>query len=120
MRGFYINLDYRTDRRAEVERELEGFGMERFSAIRHSDGLAGCAMSHVACLKLARERGYPEVLIFEDDFMWLGSRDIPDFPEDADVCCLAYNTRDLVPYNDHWSRATNIQTTSGYMARASM
>lgn len=24
MKGFYINLDHRTDRRAEVEKELEG------------------------------------------------------------------------------------------------
>ena len=38
-------------------------------------------MSHIACLKLAKERGYPEVMIFEDDFMWLGERTIPKLPE---------------------------------------
>ena len=39
-------------------------------------------MSHIECLKLARDRGYPEVLIFEDDFMWTGERVLPDLPAD--------------------------------------
>lgn len=57
MRGFYINLDRRTDRRAEIEKELEGLAMERFPAVSHPNGAIGCTMSHLACLKLARERG---------------------------------------------------------------
>lgn len=87
--------------------------MERFAAIAHSEGLVGCALSHIACLTMAKERGYPEVMIFEDDFMWLGERAIPKLPENYDVCCLAWNTSNVSRYNEHWSRGITIQTTSG-------
>jgi hypothetical protein len=36
MKGFYINLDHRTDRRAEIEGELKGWDVERFSGIKHA------------------------------------------------------------------------------------
>jgi hypothetical protein len=67
--GFYINLDSRPDRRRSTEAGLVGVpaSMERFSAIRHSNGAVGCTRSHIACLQLARQRNYPCVLIVEDD-----------------------------------------------------
>ena len=40
----YINLDKRIDRREHMERQLEKFGLtaERFSAIKHEEGIVGC------------------------------------------------------------------------------
>ena len=70
---FYINLDHRTDRKEEIEKELRDIGLpfERFSAIPTCPGIIGCGYSHLSVLKEARRRGYKNVLIFEDDFEFL-------------------------------------------------
>ena len=69
----YINLDKRTDRRAEVERELAVFGdrVHRFSAVEIPEyGALGCSRSHIGVLKMAQANGWKNVLVVEDDFMW--------------------------------------------------
>jgi glycosyl transferase family 25 len=68
----YINLEHRTDRREQVEAELAVFGdrVERFNAIQKSPGGIGCSMSHLSVLKRAKEQGWKNVLIVEDDFAW--------------------------------------------------
>ena len=58
---FYINLDYREDRKEEIEREIEKMDLqektERFPGIRvFEQGILGCTKSHLAVLKLAKER----------------------------------------------------------------
>lgn len=75
----YINLDERIDRREEVENELEIFGnrVERFRAIRNTkNGGLGCSASHLSVLKAAKELGWSNVLICEDDFMWKNKEQI--------------------------------------------
>jgi glycosyl transferase family 25 len=44
--------------------------VERFSAIKHDVGIVGCAMSHIAILKRAKQEGWKSVLILEDDLQW--------------------------------------------------
>jgi hypothetical protein len=71
---FYINLEARTDRRQNVERELALVGLtgfERFNAVKMTNGLVGCCLSHIKCLELAKQRGYEHVLISEDDILFL-------------------------------------------------
>jgi hypothetical protein len=72
----YINLDHRTDRNEGFLRHAKEHGIvaERFSAIRPTSadghvtvGVAGCKASHLAVVKLAKERNWPYVIIFEDD-----------------------------------------------------
>ena len=63
---YYINLNKRTDRREQIEKELNEFGLnyERFEAIEtHGFGIHGCGLSHLAVLKLAKENIYENVLI---------------------------------------------------------
>ena len=75
---YYINLNKRTDRREQIEKELNEFGLnyERFEAIEtHGFGIHGCGLSHLAVLKLAKENNYENVLILEDDFTFLVSKD---------------------------------------------
>ena len=74
---FYINLEKRTDRRHDIENELNDFDLsyERFKAIETEDGMTGCANSHLAVLKLAKERGHKNVLILEDDFMFIVTKE---------------------------------------------
>lgn len=123
---FYINLDHRTDRKELLEKELNELGLpfERFSAIKDSFGAVGCSKSHLAVLNLAKERGYPRVMVLEDDFTFIGHRNnieqtisqIRDEAKPYDVCLVSYNSRSSkdVP-ESYWKRVVNSQTTSGYI-----
>jgi glycosyl transferase, family 25 len=123
---FYINLDHRTDRKEALEKELDELGLpnERFSAIKHSFGAVGCSKSHVAVLKLAKERKYPRVLILEDDFTFTVHRDtlereigkIRDDGKPYDVFMLAYNVMNIQDVAEpYWKKIINAQTTSAYI-----
>ena len=105
-RIFYINLNKRLDRREQIERQLAEYITpymniiyERFEAIETPNfGILGCGKSHLAVLKLAKERRYNNVLILEDDFTFIVSKE--DFKNelnaffslkiDYDVCMLSY------------------------------
>ena len=122
VRGFYINLNRRADRRKDFEKECEqiGISVERFPAVEHSLGGYGCLQSHIQVLKLARERGYPIVTIFEDDFQFLVSRNefesiLASIPTDFDVMMLSYNLLKSQPYNERFGRCLDVQTASGYV-----
>lgn len=63
-----INLDKRTDRWKEIQTLFSEWpSLERISAIEESPGWKGCAKSHLKCIRLAKEKHYPWVLILEDD-----------------------------------------------------
>ena len=97
----YINLDHRTDRKKEIENELEKFNLknyERFPAIKHINGAIGCSKSHLEIIKNAKQQGYKNILVLEDDFEFLVSKD--QFYDQLykllqtpfDVSLLAYST----------------------------
>ena len=121
----YINLDKRPDRKKEIEEELTKMGLsgERFAAIEHTVGIAGCGMSHLAVLKDAKAKGYKNILVLEDDFQFIVDRTTFEKELEGffalnipyDVLMLSYNCRNINPYNAIVSRATNAQTTSGYI-----
>ena len=122
MHSFVINLDRRTDRRAEFEGECQRMGLEveRFSAVTHSAPALGCGLSHLAVLKLARARGYERVCIFEDDFQFLVDKDeyarvLAAIPSDADVVMLGWYLVEGRPYNDTFGKVMAATTTSGYI-----
>jgi GR25 family glycosyltransferase involved in LPS biosynthesis len=73
MKGVYINLDCRTDRREHFEnikKQHPFFSkIDRISAIEDTDGPLGCCMSHIKALELmssTADESYTAV--FEDDF----------------------------------------------------
>jgi GR25 family glycosyltransferase involved in LPS biosynthesis len=97
----YINLDHRTDRREQIESQLVQYGLtnfERFAAVHNPLNGIGCAQSHLAVLRLAKERGYKNILILEDDFVFIVDK--PVFEEtlselfekapNFDVCFISY------------------------------
>ena len=124
---FYINLDNRTDRRTEFELQIKEYNLdcERFPAVcEPQNGALGCTKSHLAVLRLAKERNYRRVLIFEDDFMFTVPPDtvqehlyqLLETPIPFDVCFLSYNV--LASEETSYSflrRATDTQTSSGYI-----
>uniref|UniRef100_A0A6C0AJ18 Glycosyltransferase n=1 Tax=viral metagenome TaxID=1070528 RepID=A0A6C0AJ18_9ZZZZ len=63
-----INLDKRTDRWANLEKEWKGaFKLTRVPAVEASPGWVGCALSHIKIIEDAKARGDPYVLVWEDD-----------------------------------------------------
>ncbi len=102
----YINLDYRTDRKKEIEEEFEKYNFPkdkiiRFSGILEKKGELGCSKSHYEVIKYARENNFKNVLILEDDFQMVVSREEFDqslnyffnlnFDKPWDVLMLAHN-----------------------------
>jgi GR25 family glycosyltransferase involved in LPS biosynthesis len=125
MHGFYINLNRRTDRRELVEEEFKRIGLEveRFPAVEYTPGAIGCNLSHIEVLKLAKSRGYESVMIFEDDFEFLISKEewnqqISRLPTSYDVVMLSYNLLQSTPHDETFVRVQEVQTTSGYIVQS--
>lgn len=122
MHAFYINLDHRNDRKEQFEEECRKMNLtvERFPAVLKSPGALGCAHSHRNLIRLARERKYPYVIVFEDDFEFLVSRETFDcilnsLPSDYDVVMLSYDLQQSEPYNEDFGRVLEVQSASGYI-----
>jgi GR25 family glycosyltransferase involved in LPS biosynthesis len=124
----YINLNKREDRREEIEKELQDYSLsfERFEAIEKNYGL-GSLMSHLEVLKIARERQYKNILIFEDDFQFIVSKEkveeelsnLFDSNIDFDVCFLingAFKIEDIENYS-FIKRTTHSSTASAYIVK---
>jgi glycosyl transferase family 25 len=78
---YYINLNYRTDRKASFLNEMKKINfpeekIQRFSAIKHNRGEIGCSKSHIEILKQFINSNYNNCIIFEDDFIFKVSPEI--------------------------------------------
>jgi GR25 family glycosyltransferase involved in LPS biosynthesis len=86
MKGVYINLEDRKDRREHFENQIKKnpffANIERSSGIKDDDGLVGCCKSHIAALSLYDNTEEPFIGIFEDDFMILDEENLANFIED--------------------------------------
>ena len=127
----YINLDARVDRRTKMQAELEKVGLqdkaERFPAVRMPNlGAIGCSMSHLKCLQLAKQRGWPHVLILEDDVEFtdptLLKQQMQSFFADKETCnkwnVLMLSGNCCPPYqtiNDACVKVTRCLTTAAYL-----
>jgi len=125
---YYINLDKRVDRKCEIELELDrmGWKAERYPAIYtpHS-GIVGCGYSHLNVLKMARDAGYKNVLILEDDFEFLVDKEeleqeLSTFFESGieyDVLMISYIIQkgESVEHAPFIRKVIDGQTASGYI-----
>lgn len=123
----YINLEHRTDRKKEVEKELESIGLlhmtRRFNAIKSKEGRIGCTLSHLKCLEEAKEQGLSHIMIIEDDIHFLKpnifTEQLNTFLSSNikwDVILLAGNN--LPPYvkvGESAVKVSQCQTTTGYI-----
>jgi glycosyl transferase family 25 len=132
-RIFYINLAHRTDRKEQIENELNRMGLtnyERFDAVKIDwFGAIGCSYSHLNILNIAKERNYENILILEDDFEFVVSkeelednlRNFFDLKLDYEVCMLSYNLFAGINLdNPYVNIALDAQTTAGYIIHKSM
>lgn len=125
----YINLSSRTDKRDHIENELTRYGLpfERYDAFEYRDfGTYGCAMSHLGALKQARDKGYKNVVIMEDDFVFTLSKESIEqqftemftFKPDFDVFMLSYNLqRSVETDNPNIYKILEAQTSAGYIVQ---
>ena len=125
----YINLEYRKDRDEEIKNEFNKMGIteyERFNAI-HTNGFGalGCSISHLEVLENAKKRNYKNILIFEDDFQFLVSKEVlednlnkffNEFPN-FDVCMLSYSLISGIELLDSSvvNKVSEAETASGYI-----
>ena len=126
---FFINLERRKDRLVEIESEVNKYGIigERFNACTHVNGAVGCANSHLEVLKLAKSRNYENVLILEDDFQFLVSKEEFEMElsrfftyaetHSYDVCMFSYNLKESsdIENTPYLKRVLDAQTASGYL-----
>lgn len=137
-RIFFINDDKNVARRSEIENELNSYDIvscestnthnkmiyERFSAIRLGSTIeTRQGKSHIAVLKIAKSRGYSNIIILEDDFKFVVSKE--EFYKKMenltgvylDVFLLAYN---LISYthstlHPDLLRVMQARNTTGYI-----
>ena len=86
-KGYYINLDRRTDRRVEFENEMDKYGYKDFfervsaeDAINEPDHIKKhyyCAQSFFNLFKKIYDNGHENVVIFEDDAYFYDGGNIP-------------------------------------------
>jgi glycosyl transferase family 25 len=73
---YYINLDHRTDRKEQFEKEMQKLGVPASKLVRISGiynkefGILGCGLSHKKALETFLESSHKNCLVFEDDFQF--------------------------------------------------
>ena len=71
---YYMNLDHRTDRRTEIEGELDKLCVPTSKRVRISGiykpgfGILGCGLAHKKTIEMFLASPHKNCLIFEDDF----------------------------------------------------
>lgn len=124
----FINLDERTDRLAHVTAEFAKMGIvaERVKAIKMATGAVGCTMSHIRCLELAKQRGYEQVFICEDDITFtnpeLFKANLEKFSDNDEIMwdLLIIGGNNVPPYQqvtEYCARVFYCQTTTGYVVK---
>ena len=110
---FCINLDKRPDRWVHAQQEFQKIGIldkvKRFPAIERKDGRLGCIKSHLEIIKYAQKNNLKNVLIFEDDVVFLDKdvngimgNVISQLPENWEMLYLGANLHTpLTNYSDN-------------------
>jgi GR25 family glycosyltransferase involved in LPS biosynthesis len=133
---FYINLESRTDRRAEIEEELKTqfkYGCaERFVGITAAacglqgklSGAYGCVMSHINLFRKMILNNWDTMMVLEDDAKLITSREEMDKyieafldDEQSDILCIGNSCGNNKDYNEVFNRCFNTQTTSCYVLK---
>ena len=126
---YYINLNYRIDRKESFLNEMRKINfpeekISRFSAVKNDRGEIGCSRSHIEVLKQFINSNHNNCIIFEDDFIFKVSPEkvkssftqLFDNNVDYDVVMLSGNTINNTSTNlDFLLKVNNCQTASGYM-----
>jgi glycosyl transferase family 25 len=125
---FYINLNYRLDRKSETLEEFARINVEdavRVAAIRAQNGALGCARSHVKALEALRQEDFGIAMICEDDVEFLIDRSqldsvLQEFQaiDGLGVLCLANRVHGpRFPVSKLLAISNNIQMAACYVVK---
>lgn len=133
MKGYYINLDNRTDRNShicELKTKYSFFkDIERISAIKDlNHGGMGCTKSHIHCLeKISNRDDESYYMIMEDDFFIKSQKHFDDFVrefekikdrDDWDLLTLTPRSCTIIEkYNSDFYRVKNTETATCYIVK---
>jgi len=125
----YINLENRIDRKKHVLEEFDKLGVlpnvERVHAVKLENGAAGCTLSHIKCIELAKQRNWKNVFICEDDITFLNPSlflhqlnlfENSEYRDQTDVIVICGNN--CPPYkkcSEYCIQVFNSQTSAGYI-----
>jgi Glycosyltransferase family 25 (LPS biosynthesis protein) len=128
IRGWFINLQSRSDRRRTTTEHLSTFPtlkLERWQATADGNGALGCAQSHASVLENFISQDLDFALVVEDDIEFLVSETelaeiVAEFLNDAslDVLCLA-NSNQISPrrISEALSISCSTQTAAAYLLK---
>lgn len=131
---YYINMDQRTDRRAQIENQLRLMSIpediwQRIPGVVASFGALGCSKAHASALQHAYNMQYKRILILEDDFVFRESKGrvyktlnhVQNMHLQWDVLLLSASTfESSCSCIDELIRVYDAQTTAGYALNGEM
>jgi GR25 family glycosyltransferase involved in LPS biosynthesis len=126
---YYINLDHRTDRREEIEQELDTMGLLsktiRVPGVSIPElGILGCAYAHRNALHIFLQSPHTNCIILEDDFVFRMDKEYCEFlltavfANEIEFDCILLAGNILNSEETIWPflrKVTDAQTTSGYL-----
>lgn len=125
---YFINLKERPDRLSKIKNELNKMDYPkgkiiRVDAIKKKDGALGCGLSHLKALEMGLNSVNDFIIILEDDFKFIHSKDKTlsilkkslSYPN-WNVILLSCNGTST-PYLPNLDKVTDCQTTSGYIIK---
>jgi GR25 family glycosyltransferase involved in LPS biosynthesis len=126
---YYINLDHRTDRKEEIEKELDAMDLLSKSiripgVSRPELGILGCVYAHINALNTFLKSEHKNCIILEDDFIFQIDKDYVDFlfsavfTNDIQFDCILLAGNIFESQEDTWPflrKVMDAQTTSGYL-----
>ena len=99
-----INLINRPERRQKFIDHWKNYPYQFFTAIPHKNPTRGCFESHIGCIRYAKEQGWKNVLILEDDAIIVKDlNNVPKFPDGWDMVYLG----GLCIHIKDWSQLNN-------------
>ncbi len=144
---YIINLERRLDRRKEMVNKLEKMGLTNYEFISAVDGQKhriknayeklkidgktkisnsghfGCSLSHIKVLKKAKEKGYSQIMVLEDDIEFtedfvnkLKEIKIPKF----DLLYLGGPVLEYKLFTESWGKHKEIMGTYGYIVKSDL
>ena len=129
IKGFYINLDKRPDRKLHFEKLQEKYSffseLERLSACEHEKGFIGCSQSHIKALNKCKDMEGDVFMICEDDLIIFNDEnyrqmiDTLNLNDNWDLLTLTPRGERLKNDNikNEYFRIKNCQTTTGYLIK---
>lgn len=120
-----INLDSRQDRLEAFDKQAKSLGIDyqRLNAIRATDPIFGCKLSHIAALSMCEG---DSILVFEDDSVFIDNfeeelnKSLESLPDDWDMVYLGAHILKTEVVNDRWRRSIECSSTHAYIVRASV